>query len=158
VTVSRNFKPIEARPAELRAKVLRPPFNSSRAILRYYNRLRQFSAISLLALLALSLLSPAFGSNADAGAAACCRRAGAHRCAMGSGKNTAAEPAFRTNRKCPLYSGFNLMPGYSGVVFATPLQASEVSFRAASLLKKQADVTLVVSSARAHSKRGPPSA
>ena len=109
-------------------------------------------------LLALSLLSPAFGSNADAGAAACCRRSGVHKCAMGSEKNTAAEPGFRNNRKCPLYSGFNLVPGHSGVVFVAPLRASDVSFHAASLLKKQAGVTLVVSSARAHSKRGPPSA
>jgi hypothetical protein len=126
--------------------------------LRYYNRLRRFSAISLLVLLALSLLSPAFGSNVDAGVAACCRRSGTHKCARGSEKNSAAAPGFRDNRKCPLYSGFNLMPGQSGLVFVTPLQAADVSFHAALLLKKQADVTLVVSSTRAHSKRGPPSA
>jgi hypothetical protein len=108
--------------------------------------LRYFSAISLLVLLALSLLSPAFGSNADAGIAACCRRSGAHR------------SGFRNNRKCALYSGFNLMPGHSGVGFVTPARTADVFFQAALLLKKQADVTLVVSSARAHSKRGPPSA
>ncbi len=132
--------------------------NSSRVSSRYYNnRLRQFSAISLLVLLALSLLSPAFGSNADAGGAACCRRSGAHRCAMGLEKNSAAESGFRNNRKCPLYSGFNLMPGHSIAVFAPPLTADSVTFRAALLLRKQADVALVVSAARAHSKRGPPS-
>ncbi len=109
-------------------------------------------------LLALSLLSPAFGSNADEGAAACCRRGGAHKCSMGSEKNAAAEAGFRTNRKCPLYSGFNLMPGHSGIVFEAPLQAADVSLHAALLLEKQADVTLVVSSARAHLKRGPPPA
>jgi hypothetical protein len=120
--------------------------------------LRYFSAISLLVLLALSLLSPAFGSNADAGIAACCRRSGAHRCSGGSEKNSAAESGFRNNRKCALYSGFNLMPGHSGVGFVTPARTADVFFQAALLLKKQADVTLVVSSARAHSKRGPPSA
>ena len=134
------------------------PTNSSRASLRYYNRLRQFSAISLLVLFALSLLSPAFGSNADAGASACCRRSGAHKCAMGSEKSSSAAPGFRNNRKCPLYSGFNLMPGQSGVVCVAPLRDAGVSFHAALLLKRQADVALVVSSARAHSKRGPPSA
>jgi hypothetical protein len=77
---------------------------------------------------------------------------------MGSEKNAAAEPGFRNNRKCPLYYGFNVLPGHSGVVFVAPSGASDVSFHAALLLKKQAGVTLVVSSGRAHSKRGPPSA
>jgi hypothetical protein len=125
--------------------------------LRYYNRLRRFSAISLLVLLALSLLTPAFGSNADPGVAACCRRSGAHKCANRSEKTSAAAPGFRDNRKCPLYSGFNLMQGHSGVVFIAQLRSDDAYIPAALLLRKQAGVTRVVSSARAHSKRGPPS-
>jgi hypothetical protein len=118
--------------------------------------LRRLSAISLLILLALSLLTPLFGANEDAAAPACCRRNGAHHCAMGSERSSSQGTAFRENRKCPLYSGFNLLGASALVALHRPAISFSVRLKTASLLRRQAEVTRVVTSAREHSKRGPP--
>jgi hypothetical protein len=123
--------------------------------------LRQFSAILLLTLIALSLLTPAFGANEDAGVPACCRRLGAHRCSMGSPvsrQTSAAAPALRNSRKCPLYTNFTSLPAHAVFGATEPARATFLSVTITDLLGKQAEVARVVSLTRAHSKRGPPAA
>jgi hypothetical protein len=119
--------------------------------------LRRFSAISLLILLALSLLTPLFGADVEASVPACCRRNGAHHCAMGSESSSSQGPSFRGNRKCPLYSGFNLLGASAPVALHRSAIRFSVRLKTTSILRRQAEVTRVVASAREHSKRGPPS-
>jgi hypothetical protein len=121
--------------------------------------LRRLLATLLLVLFTLSLLSPAFGSDSDTGVPACCRRNGAHHCLMAGSMLGArgAQPGFRNNRKCPLYSGFSLMPGHASSIIHPPFAADSIPFRTASILVRQTDLARAVSASRAHSKRGPPS-
>jgi len=124
--------------------------------------LRRFSAISLLILLALSLFTPLFGAGPEASVPACCRRNGAHHCAMVSVRNASESssshvPSFRDNRKCPLYSGFNLLGASAPVAIHRSAIRFSVRLKTSSILRRQAEVTRVVASTREHSKRGPPS-
>lgn len=76
-----------------------------------YNRsVRRLLALSLLLLLSFPLAAPLFAlsANSEANLPACCRRNGAHHCAMKMQRTgTAAQQttAFSTPMKCPFYPG-----------------------------------------------------
>ena len=117
--------------------------------------LRRISAILLLLLFGLSLLSPLFGSDGDTNLPACCRRGGKHHCSMDSGSGTTG-PAWRANGRCPSYPGFGAgtMQLVAGV---TP--STSASFELAAHQASCNSFELRVLSSlclRAHAKRGPP--
>jgi hypothetical protein len=118
--------------------------------------LRRFSAILLLLLFGLSLLSPLMGSDGAGNLPACCRRAGLHHCDMAGGA-PASSPVLRTSGHCPMYpAGFaaGTLSGFIGVLMAA---ASAVLLTAELAACNSFQLVLLSSlSDRAHSKRGPP--
>jgi hypothetical protein len=125
----------------------------------YHDCLRRFSALLLLFVFGLSLLSPLFGSDGDSNLPECCRRAGKHHCSMASESGTQgspSNPAWRNNGRCPFYPGFatGTFPALTavllGIASAAALAAKRTSCNSFELR--------VLSSLRlrAHGKRGPP--
>jgi hypothetical protein len=119
--------------------------------------LRRISALLLLLLFGLSLLSPLVGSDENTNLPTCCRRGGKHRCSMddrtGSG---GSGPAFRANRRCPSYPGFGTgtTTAISGL---TPAASSAFSLAAESASGNAFELRILSSlRLRAHPKRGPP--
>ncbi len=87
------------------------PVRGSNELYIDYNRsVRRLLALSLLLLLSFPLAAPLFAlsANSEANLPACCRRNGAHHCAMKMQRTgTAAQQttAFSTPMKCPFYPG-----------------------------------------------------
>jgi hypothetical protein len=117
--------------------------------------LRRFSAILLVLLFGLSLLTPLLASGGESNLPACCRKAGLHHCGMPDGSAHDSGPAVRAQR-CPMYPGF--APGTMSVVATVPVFASSsVSFAAEKSACSSFELLLLRSLAdRAHAKRGPP--
>jgi hypothetical protein len=118
--------------------------------------LRRFSAILLLLLFGLSLLSPLLGSDGGTSLPACCRRAGQHHCS-GTVSDPASGPVLLSSGRCPSYpAGFTIgtLAGFAGV----PAIAGAAILLAAELAACDSFELLVLSSLsdRAHAKRGPP--
>ena len=119
--------------------------------------MRRFSAILLLLLFGLSLLSPLFGSDDESSLPACCRRGGNHHCSMMASSDSASSgPAFRSNGRCPFYPGFGsgTMQTFAGITPSTN-STFALAAKAASCNSFQLRV-LSSLRLRAHSKRGPP--
>jgi hypothetical protein len=118
--------------------------------------LRRFSAILLLLLFGLSLLSPLLASDSASNLPACCRRAGQHHCSDMAGTPSSG-PAFRNTGHCPMYpSGFTAgtLAGFMGVlVVATAAILLAAEFAACNSFEL---FVLSSLSNRAHNKRGPP--
>jgi hypothetical protein len=120
--------------------------------------LRRFSAILLLLLFGLSLLSPLFGSDGEANLPACCRRAGKHHCAMPAGSGAPdSGPALRGKGRCPSYpSGFGV--GTVQTVIGVAPASASAFMPTAEFASCNSFELRVLSSLRfrAHGKRGPP--
>jgi hypothetical protein len=66
--------------------------------------LRHASAISLLAAICLSLIAPAVFAGAETNLPACCRRNGAHHCAMATDDSiSATQTSFQPVKPCPSF-------------------------------------------------------
>jgi hypothetical protein len=119
--------------------------------------LRRISAILLLLLFGLSLLSPLFGSDDDANLPACCRRGGKHHCSLDSRKALESSgPAWRANSRCPSYPGFGAgtMQLVAGV---TPSASASFELAAQTASCNSFELRILSSLClRAHAKRGPP--
>jgi len=87
------------------------PVRGSKELYIDYNRsVRRLLALSLLLLLSFPLAAPLFAlsANSEANLPACCRRNGAHHCAMKMQRTGIAAQqttAFSTPMKCPFYPG-----------------------------------------------------
>ena len=120
--------------------------------------LRRFHAVLLLALLSISLLSPALTAGFDSNLPACCRRDGKHKCSMAvAGGPMRPGVGFRANNKCPMYPGGGLAPASSSIAPiapATSLTAPAIRQTARIHFSQR---ILSTPHTRAHPKRGPPS-
>jgi hypothetical protein len=119
--------------------------------------LRRFSAILLLALISLWLLSPAIGSGSDANLPACCRLNGKHHCSMQMGGGASQSGAgFKANGKCPMYPPAVLSScGSFGVHI--PRAVPAISPDRGRIFRTERDQSgLRIFRARAHQQRGPP--
>jgi hypothetical protein len=126
--------------------------------------MRRGFSIFLILFFGLGPLSAIVDSSADAGLPACCRRHGAHHCAMyaqimamRAGRGIDPTPGFSAPLTCPLYHG----PTFSMLMPAHALAAARPSFRAkfartpAPAFEQAAEFSRP---SRTHAGRGPPAA
>jgi hypothetical protein len=102
-------------------------------ILLALNQMRRGFSIFLILFFGLGPLSALVDSSEDAGLPSCCRRHGAHRCAMyvrimamRAGPSVDPAPGFSAPLTCPLYHG----PASSMLMPAHALTSAPASFRA----------------------------
>jgi hypothetical protein len=125
----------------------------------YYDRLRRFSAILLLALFSFSLLSAALGApDPDANLPACCRRNGKHHCSMSMGGGSPQSGAgFHANDKCPMYPGVVLSAaGPIALQVPSTVRLNVPDHSRMRGNRTPRGVNLRVLRDEAHLKRGPP--
>jgi hypothetical protein len=124
--------------------------------------MRRGFSIFLILFFGLGPLSAFADSSADAGLPPCCRRHGAHHCAMyaqimamRAGRGIDPTPSFSAPLTCPLYHG----PAFSMLMPAHALTAAPASFHpefthtAAPAFERMA---VFSRPSRAHAGRGPP--
>src|ERR1700722_8037268 len=119
-------------------------------------------SIFLILFFGLGPLSALAEGTEDTGLPACCRRHGAHHCAMSAqmmamsaGVAADATPEFSVPSTCPLYHGpvlYMLMPAHALAAAPTALRA-EFTLTPAPALEGTAAFS---SPSRAHAGRGPP--
>lgn len=127
-------------------------------------QMRRGFSIFLVLFFGLGPLSALVDSSADAGLPACCRRHGAHHCAMyaqfmamRAGRGIDSTPGFSAPPTCPLYHGLTLsmlVPAHS---LATALADfhGELTRTTVSAFERMAAFSRP---SRAHAGRGPPMA
>src|ERR1039458_2229529 len=118
--------------------------------------------IFLIVFFGLGPLSAFVDSSADAGLPACCRRHGAHRCAMyaqivamRAGRGIDPTPGFSAPLTCPLYHGptFSmLMPSHALAAVAADFHREFTRTPAPAFER----MTAFSRPSRAHAGRGPP--
>lgn len=128
--------------------------------------MRRGFSIFLILFFGLGPLSAFVDSSTDASLPACCRRDGAHHCAMdaqimamradrGRGGGIDPTPSFSAPLTCPLYHG----PVLAMLVPAHALTATAASLRAEptrAFVPKPAHTFAFSSPSRTHAGRGPP--
>ena len=118
--------------------------------------MRRISAILLMALFSLSLISPAvFASDADSNLPACCRRAGKHHCAMTASQLGASGPAVQTGR-CPVFPAGEAVPANRPVSLPGTAQVVFAGLASHPASRPQTEALCRISYSRAAQKRGPP--
>ena len=124
--------------------------------IRYHKPLRRTSAIMLLALISVSLLSPLFASGPQDNLPACCRRGGKHHCSMLSaeGRNTSG-PSLR-NSPCPQYPLHVFAVQTSSALLVAPAVAPDIRTPKRPSAILSFDVVRSANRTDANSKRGPP--
>ncbi len=119
--------------------------------------MRRISAVLLLVLFGVSLLAPAFASEADSNLPACCRRAGKHHCSMAARSGSPQNgPGFAANTVCPLYGQTSAMQSEPLLTFgphAVSFQIPQIVY-AGGATRSQPDLSAF--RAKAHLQRGPP--
>ena len=124
--------------------------------------MRRGFSIFLILFFGLGPLSALVDGSEDAGLPACCRRHGAHHCAMyaeimamRAGRGIDPTPSFSAPLTCPLYHG----PTFSMLMPAHALTAAAASIRA-ELTRTPAPaferMAAFFQPSRAHAGRGPP--
>jgi len=121
--------------------------------------MRRSLAILLMLVFGLGPLSATLKASDDSSLPACCRRHGAHHCAMMADRMVAATqdrtPAFSAPATCPYY------PGAAAIV-TSPAPALAAKAAPAPALNAQAyvpaasPIRVFLSSVRTHTGRGPP--
>jgi hypothetical protein len=124
--------------------------------------MRRGFSIFLILFFGLGPLSAFVDSSADAGLPACCRRHGAHHCAMcaeimatSAGRGIDPTPSFSAPLTCPLYHGLTfsmLMPAHA-LATAPASFHPEFTRTPASAFERMAEFSRP---SRAHAGRGPP--
>ena len=124
--------------------------------------MRRGFSIFLILFFGLGPLSAFVDSSTDASLPACCRRNGAHHCAMdaqimvmSAGRGVDRTPSFSAPLTCPLYHG----PVLAMLVPAHALTATAASLRAEptrAFVPKPARAFAFSSPSRTHAGRGPP--
>lgn len=128
--------------------------------------LRRLVSILMAAVLGLTFVAPllaAYGGGADGLLPACCRRLGAHHCAMNmdmAKKLTAAagdSPAWTTTSKCcPCYPAAATPGHYHETLASAPTQALYADIASYGLRPVQTEARRRISHDRSRQKRGPP--
>lgn len=124
----------------------------------YHGRqMRRGASILLALILGAGPLAPAFTAGADAGLPACCRRNGAHRCAMkiAAKRMESRAPAFGTSGVCPAYRNAVLAvltPAHAMAVTRAPI-AERTDARAGF---SPVNSVAPLAPGRSHAGRGPP--
>jgi len=126
--------------------------------------MRRGFSIFLVLFFGLGPLSAFVDSGTDAGLPPCCRRHGAHHCAMyaqimamRAGRGIDPTPGFSAPLTCPLYHG----PTFSMLMPAHALMAAPASFRAEFKRNSPSaseQMAAFSGPSRAHAGRGPPAA
>ncbi len=124
--------------------------------------MRRGFSIFLILFFGLGPLSAFVDGSADAGLPPCCRRHGAHHCAlyaeimaMRAGRGIDPTPGFSAPLTCPLYHG----PTFSMLIPAHALAAAPARFRVALTRTSAPSLELMGVFSRpshAHAGRGPP--
>ena len=83
--------------------------------------MRRTISIFLVLFFGLGPVAAALHAEEDAGLPACCRRHGAHHCAMAStmGQND-RKPGLSAPSTCPYFPGYNLAPSNAPLALAAP--------------------------------------
>ena len=125
--------------------------------------MRRGFSIFLVLLFGMGPLSAMIPGSEDASLPACCRRHGAHHCAMNMqmaammAKIADPRPAFSAPLTCPLYPGLTmtiLMPAHA----LTAVQASQQVTWTRAITPVHARAAEHSNPSRTHAGRGPPSA
>jgi hypothetical protein len=123
--------------------------------------MRRILSIFLVLFFGLGPLTATLQASDDASLPACCRRNGAHHCAMSAAlqswmlRTQSRTPAFSAPSHCPLY------PGHSGA-FSAPAHALIRTPQGLPALLQQSRITVLYRAIlfdaplRAHANRGPP--
>lgn len=116
--------------------------------------MRRPLSILIVALFLLAPLSALIPGAADAQLPACCRRHGAHHCAMGAMSAPANSHQIAAPSHCPLYRAGHLAPT---PVFALALAPAAAGFMATRLVPAYS-ASAIFHRSRILPARGPPSA
>jgi hypothetical protein len=119
---------------------------------------RRAYAISLLAAIGFSLIAPLVLLQAEMRVPTCCRRTGAHRCAMDadraeSDSGTLFAPA---PQRCCSFPGAVPAPGWPGAALPGPSAAIFAALLRHPSIQSQTESRYRVSFSRCRQKRGPP--
>lgn len=129
--------------------------------LQYNQPMRRASAILLLVVLSFPLISPALVVNAGTALPECCRRDGAHRCAMTAAVDVPLPPSGPSveaaRGKCPLFPKGGAIPVSGNVLDLGPSPFFFASLVSRPAAVEQAEARYRISFSRARQKRGPPS-
>lgn len=121
--------------------------------------MQRLCALVLVSCMHVFLLLP-FVPQADASALPqCCRRSGAHKCAMMMGGSSAPDSASKQSIgvRCPFDHGSRAQAAVRGVSLPAPAQAVFTELLAHPAVRPQTEARLRVSYLRSRQKRGPPS-
>jgi hypothetical protein len=125
-------------------------------------QMRRGFSIFLILFFGLGPLSAFVDSSQDAGLPACCRRHGAHHCAMyaqamamTAGRGSDPTPGFSAPPTCPLYHGptFSMLMPAHALAAATPMTRAEFTRTSARTFEQ---ITAISTPSRSHAGRGPP--
>jgi hypothetical protein len=119
--------------------------------------MRRAAVISLLAAISYSLIAPLALAVPESNLPACCRRSGAHHCAMAEEASPATGPALQpAPQKCPLFPPATTTPGRVDIGSTKNAGASFTAIVSHLSTQPQAEAHCRVSFSRSHQKRGPP--
>lgn len=120
--------------------------------------MRRFSAFALFAALVVPALLPFAVSSPESNLPACCRRDGRHHCAMTAMMERASQQtSFRQQApECP-YRSQSVLLARSFSVYPTASPAFYAAVVQHPAIHAQTVAARLVSTARSHLKRGPPS-
>jgi hypothetical protein len=121
---------------------------------------RQASAITLLLLFGIALISPMLSADPESKLPACCRRDGKHHCAMmdmlDAQESSGGPTAKSVPGKCPYYPKASAAPAYSKTVILKASEAIFTSLISLPAVHTQTEALYRVSYSRTRQKRGPP--
>jgi len=117
------------------------------------------SAILLLALFSYALISPALVADATSSLPACCRKGGAHHCAMNTpDQSDDSDGSLQSvHSKCPMFPGSTAAPGHTSAVTMRPSSLFFAAILSHPTAHAQTNAHYRVSFSRSWHKRGPPS-
>lgn len=122
--------------------------------------MRRASAISLLAAIGYALIVPLAFSDPEANLPACCRRTGAHHCAMSNVTKTidgVSTPALQAVlQKCPAFPVSTAVRPGGAAAFPERSQAIFAGLVSHPSIQPQTEARYRVSFSRSRQKRGPP--
>jgi hypothetical protein len=119
--------------------------------------MRRGWATLLLAVFSLWLFVPAISADGDAALPACCRRNGAHHCAMLKGSAGAGGPAWSQGARCASYPALRAYPAGRIATLAPSLSGAFDSLTVHPIQRAVTSAPRRAPLSRSAQKRGPPS-
>ena len=119
--------------------------------------MRRTSALLVMVLFSFSLIGPAiFALDADSKLPACCRRAGAHRCALIGNQAESPSGVSVQTARCPFFPTATGVPANRTVSLPGNFRTVFVGLFSHRASRPQTEVLYRISYSRAGQKRGPP--